>query len=143
MARIPLPEARARARAAEHWLLSDPGARDWVHRIYSLGSQRGSDLVEALGRPNPERRSGAGLSDNCALADRLLDWLVDNGWIEPVCYDPSICQRFFGVGGRAPGRNPRAPKWRASHTYPQEWTFHIGTSRAIGDYVRRRINPGR
>lgn len=78
-----------------------------------------------LGTPHPERRSKTGLSDNCATADRILDWLVDNGWIIPVSYNPSREQRFFGVGGRSSSYRPKKPVWRGGHTYPQEWRFKV------------------
>lgn len=107
------------------WYLTDPATRDWVHRIYSVLEADGSALVEGLGTPNPERRGISGIADNCYLADKILDWMVDEKWIEPVSYNPSRSQRFFGVGGRASGRSPRNPIWRGSHTYPQEWRYRV------------------
>jgi hypothetical protein len=124
----------------EPFYLTDPAVRDWLHRIYSVLEADGSALVQGLGSPNPERRSGHGIPDNCYAADRLLDWFVDNGWIIPVSYNPSREQRFFGVGGRAPGKTQRKPEWRKSHTYPQEWRYRANLeSEGLIRFVRRIV----
>jgi len=122
------------------WCLTDPAAIEWVHRIYSMTEADGSALVEGLGTPRLDRKGQHGISDNCYVADRLLDWMVDAGWIEPLAYNPSLSQRFFGVGGRAPGRGPRKPFWRASHTYAQEWRFRANQdSPGLAEFVRENI----
>lgn len=105
------------------WVLADPAVRDWLSRICQLSEADGSELVTGLGTPHQGRPGRVGLSDNCRVADTVLDWLVDEGWIKPLSYSPSDSQRFFGVGGRGPGHTPRNPVWRGSHTYPQEWRF--------------------
>lgn len=120
------------------YYLADPATQDWLVRIFNMAEADGSDLVMGLGTPNPKRRGVAGLSDNCRTADTILDWLVDNGWIKPLSYNPSREQRFFGVGGRAPGHTPRKAVWRGSHTYPQEWRFEVNRdSPDLVDFVRR------
>ncbi len=122
-------------------LLLLPATKDWIHRLYSLGESDGSKLVEDLGSP---REGKPGLSDNCSTADRILDELVDRGCIIPVRYNPSQSQRFFGVGGRPPGRMAKPnSQWRGSHTYPQEWRFRANyDSLGFLEYLGVRIPDG-
>lgn len=87
--------------------------KDWLHRCYSTSFAHGSQLVESWR-----------VADNVAQSCRVLDALVDAGWIIPFeKATPTREMVFFGVGGRSPGVNSKGQKWRASHTYACEFGY--------------------
>lgn len=87
--------------------------KNWLHRCYSTSFAHGSQMVETLLQ-----------ADNVATSCRVLDALVDRGWIIPQQKaTPSREMTFFGVGGRPPGVKTKGKLWRASHTYAVEFGF--------------------
>lgn len=96
-----------------HLYIEMPAVKDWLHRCYSRGFAHGGDLVESWR-----------IADNVSQSCRVLDALVDRGWLTPCeAATPTREQVFFGVGGRRPGINTRGQKWRASHTYSIEFGY--------------------
>ena len=86
--------------------------KDWLHRCYSTNGAHGAALVEAWL-----------CADNVSRSCRVLDQLVDAGWLLPGEFStPSFEMTFFGVGGR-PGGVKSKGEWRASHTYACEFHF--------------------
>lgn len=93
--------------------LATPAVRDWLCRCYSTSFAHGSQLVETW-------LVGGNVSQAC----KILDELVDRGWIKPFpTATPSREMVFFGVGGRRGGINTTGKKWRESHTYACEFGF--------------------
>jgi hypothetical protein len=101
--------------------------KDWLHRCYSTSFSHGSQLVESWK-----------VADNVSRSCRVLDQLVDVGWIKPFEYaTPSFEMTFFGVGGRPPGVKSKG-KWRASHTYACEFGFEPNYDNAdFMDWIRQ------
>lgn len=88
--------------------------KNWLHKLYSTGFAHGFELVESWR-----------VADNVATSQRVLDALVDEGWITPhPTATPTKEMVFFGLGGRPPGVQTRGKKWRASHTYSVEFGFY-------------------
>lgn len=69
----------------------------WLEECRGRGYLEGSKLAHMLGSPHEGR---PGLPDNVSAADEFLKAAVDEGLLRKLKHNPSVEQRFFGVGGR-------------------------------------------
>lgn len=100
--------------------------KDWLHRLYAHGAAHGGELVESWR-----------VADNVSTTCRVLDALVDEGWIIPHEKSaPTLEMVFFGVGGRAPGTKSRGGRWRASHTYACEFRRWLHSDEISDETIR-------
>lgn len=118
-----------------------PGAKAWIHRLYSLDglampeaatARHGSALTHALAQP--AKPGELGMMDTARDANLFLECWERAGWIirdaEP---SPTTSQHFAGVGGGKPGK--RKP---ASSSYAVEFGYSANTtSESLLEYIRR------